>query len=237
MKGKKKRLSSNGIKEIIMKCFIIFSGVFLVSGVIIGCYFGVIDKAKIGMAFLGSGLVLSAICVGIVFMIGNMLKDEGGRKKDFKIVKYECTLTILKERMKDLYEEVKNSRNNLKNYYSTYYKKNEVVIIAVMHVGELFNEDEFVNFMNEIPQVNEKILNHTLIVIFIEEEKSSYLYEIMNTAEYNSLWDTKIFSVYEVEKNILQVNRTKSGTGYKAYNDAIKELDKIFSFQKNELRN
>ena len=77
----------------------------------------------------------------------------------------------------------------------------------------------------------EKVIEHTLVVVFIEAEKSDYLKEIMYTPEYNELYKTKVYAVYDESAKKLKVNKTDSGMGNKAYNRAKRELDKVFIFK------
>lgn len=236
MKEKKNIEKSNRIKIIIMKCLLVLTAVIMISGLIVGVVISYgYKKEIIGVLVVCSALIfIPIVLIGIFYVVSCTLKeDEGGElnQKDYKIKYYDCTLEEeLDARMEAVYGKIKYSQINSENYYSTYRKENEVVIIAVMHVNSLFNEDEFVVFMNEIPEIKDKIISHTLVVIFIEEEKSSYLKEIMYCPEYNSLWDTKIFSVYDKESKRLKVNKTNSGTGARAYNDARRELNRIFIF-------
>ena len=104
-----------------------------------------------------------------------------------------------------------------------------------MYVDSMFSEDEYVAFISEIPEVEENIISHTLIVIFIEQKRSSYLKEIIYSPEYNTPWETKVFCVYDRANNRLKVNKTTNEwSGSKGYNDARKELDKIFIFEKQK---
>lgn len=229
MKGK----NSNKIKEIIMKCLLVLAALVLVGGLTCGIVFSNKEGCEsIAWACYIAAIAIPLVILFIFYLISCTLKDEKPNNKDFKIKYYTCTLeTDIQSRMRELYGQT-YSLSGQNNYYSAYHKKNEVVIITVLHISAQFNEDEFVGYMNEITEVGEKSICHTLIVIFIEEEKSQYLKEIIYASEYNSLWDTKIFCVYDKEKNKLKVNKTNSGTGDKAYNDARKDLDKIFMFQK-----
>ena len=236
MKKKNSKWTANRIKEVIMKTLILLAGASEITGVILGIIM-LYKYGDIGLLYLLMGLiVIPSVLIGIVFIIGNTIKsDLSEDSDDYKIKSYDCTLEgKIAERMAELYGEVKYSEFFPENYYCTYRKEFEVGIIAVMHVGSTFSEDEFVAYMSEIPEVDEQILSHTLIVIFIEKEKSAYLHEIMYCPEYNSLYDTKIFSVYDREKNKLRVNKTDSGTGDKAYNDARKVLNYIFTFEKKQ---
>ena len=233
MKDKKDVKKSNKIKEIIMKTFILLAGASEITGIILGIIM-FYKFGDIGLLYLLMGIiVIPSVLIGAVFLIGRTIKDDLSEgSDDYKIKYYNCTLEgEIDERMAELYGEVKYSEFFPENYYCTYRKEFEVVIIAVMYVDSTFSEDEFVAYMSEIPEVDEQILSHTLIVIFIEKEKSAYLHEIMYCPEYNSLYDTKIFSVYDKEKNKLKVNKTDSGTGDKAYNDARKVLNYIFTFE------
>ena len=236
MKKKNSKWTANRIKEVIMKSLILLAGASEITGVILGIIM-LYKYGDIGLLYLLMGLiVIPSVLIGIVFIIGNTIKgDLSEDSDDYKIKSYDCTLEgKISERMAELYGEVKYSEFFPENYYCTYRKEFEVGIIAVMHVDSTFSEDEFVAYMSEIPEVDEQILSHTLIVIFIEKEKSAYLHEIMYCPEYNSLYDTKIFSVYDREKNKLRVNKTDSGTGDKAYNDARKVLNYIFTFEKKQ---
>lgn len=236
MKKKNSKWTANRIKEVIMKTLILLAGASEITGVILGIIM-LYKYGDIGLLYLLMGLiVIPSVLIGIVFIIGNTIKgDLSEDSDDYKIKSYDCTLEgKISERMAELYGEVKYSEFFPENYYCTYRKEFEVGIIAVMHVDSTFSEDEFVAYMSEIPEVDEQILSHTLIVIFIEKEKSAYLHEIMYCPEYNSLYDTKIFSVYDREKNKLRVNKTDSGTGDKAYNDARKVLNYIFTFEKKQ---
>ena len=236
MKKKNSKWTANRIKEVIMKTLILLAGASEITGVILGIIM-LYKYGDIGLLYLLMGLiVIPSVLIGIVFIIGNTIKgDLSEDSDDYKIKSYDCTLEgKISERMAELYGEVKYSEFFPENYYCTYRKEFEVGIIAVMHVDSTFPEDEFVAYMSEIPEVDEQILSHTLIVIFIEKEKSAYLHEIMHCPEYNSLYDTKIFSVYDREKNKLRVNKTDSGTGDKAYNDARKVLNYIFTFEKKQ---
>lgn len=236
MKQKNSKWTANKIKEVIMKTLILLAGASEITGVILGIIM-LYKYGDIGLLYLLMGLiVIPSVLIGIVFIIGNTIKgDLSVDSDDYKIKSYDCTLEgEIAERMAELYGEVKYSEFFPENYYCTYRKEFEVVIIAVMYVDSTFSEDEFVAYMGEIPEVDEQILSHTLIVIFIEKEKSAYLHEIMYCPEYNSLYDTKIFSVYDKEKNKLKVNKTDSGTGNKAYNDVRKVLNYIFTFEKKQ---
>ena len=246
-KGKKDIQRSNKIKEIVMKCLLVLTVVSMVVGFIVWGYFifGVKEDAVADQNgptvgdWVGLSLVafIPVLLMGVFFAISFTLQDEGGElnQKDYKIKYYKCTLKEeLEDRMTEVYREIKHSRINPKNYYRAYHKDNGAVVIAVMYVNSAFNEDEYIAFMKEIPEIMERIMRHTLIVIFIEEEKSSYLHEIMYNPEYNSPLDVKFFSVYDKEKQQLKVNKTDSRTGDKAYNAARKELDKIFIFEKEE---
>lgn len=246
-KSKKDIQRTNKIKEIVMKSLLVLSVVSMVIGFIIGLTlcFGLKEDTVgdqvgptvgdwIGLSFV---IFIPVLLMGIFYAISCTLKDEGGglNPKDYKIKYYDCTLEEeLEDRMTAVYGEIKHSHSNPKNYYRAWHKENGAVVIAVMYVNAAFSEDEYVAFMNEIPEVTERIMRHTLIVIFIEEEKSSYLREIMYNPEYNSILDTKIFSVYDRGRKRLKVNKTDSKTGDKAYNEARKELDKIFVFKKGK---
>lgn len=220
---------SNYIKEIIVKCLIICGFIFLVSGITCGFIF---LKNEVLSLSLGLGLFgIGCLCALCIVIIGSTFKEEVNNK-DFKIKYYDCSIQDnLEDRLSFLYDGVTHSSNNENNFFSIYRKENEVVVIAVMYVGELFNEDEFITYMNEIPELVDRTLCHTLIVIFIENEKSQYLKEIMYTPEYYQLRDTKVFSVYDSSAKRLKVNKTNSGTGDRAYNDAKKDLNKIFNFK------
>lgn len=236
MKNKKvdKKNKSNKSKEIIMKCLLIFSALILCVGIILGGFFIFSDNDVLGVGLTVGGIVLSGLCIVFVFKIGFKIKEETDIK-DYKIKTYNCAIKEnIEERMSFLYDGIIHSAHNKKNFFSMYRKGDEVVVIAVMYVGELFNEEEFVTYMNEIPELVDRTICHTLIVIFIEEEKSQYLKEIIYTPEYYGLRDTKVFSIYDDATKRLKVNVTNSGIGNKAYNDVKKDLNKIFQFyQKN----
>lgn len=239
-KSKKDIQRTNKIKEIVMKSLLVLSVVSMVSGLIIGLifYFGLKEDVIGGWSFCTGFIFIPVPLFVIFYVISCTLKEEGGgelNQKDYKIKYYDCTLEEeLEDRMTAVYGEIKHSQSNPKNYYRAWHKENGAVVVAVMHVNAAFSEDEYAAFMNEIPEVTERIMRHTLIVIFIEEEKSSYLREIMYNPEYNSILDTKIFSVYDRGRKRLKVNKTDSKTGDKAYNEARKELDKIFVFKKGK---
>lgn len=235
MNKKTDKWTANKIKEIIIKALIVLTGVSEITGIILGIIMYNMYGGNIGLLYLLVGLVgIPIVLLGAIFLIGNTLKgDISEDSDDYKIKYYNCTLEgDIAERMAELYGEIRYSEFFPENYYCVYHKEFEVVVIAVMYVDRSFSEDEFVAYMSEIPEVTEQILSHTLIVIFIEKDKSSYLHEIMYCPEYNSLYDTKIFSVYDKDKKKLKVNKTDSGTGDKAYNDARKVLDHIFIFEK-----
>ena len=226
---KQKKISSNTVKEVIIKCLIVFGAVVLVGGIALCIIFGDNNPTIAAIGIIG-GMGLGFVSIAAIFIIGSTFKEETDNK-DYKIKNYDCLLKDdLESRMELLYDGVIHSKDNNKDFYSSYHKDEEVVVIAVMHVDSLFSEDWFVSFMNQIPELTENVINHTLIVIFIEEEKSSYLHEIMYAPEYNSLWDTKVFCVYDKANNKIKVNKTNSGTGDKAYNDVRRELKKIFIF-------
>ena len=226
---KKKKISSNTVKEIIIKCLIVFGAVVVIGGIISGIIINEYNT-KLALILALGGLALGFVSIAAIFIIGSTFKEDADNK-DYKIKNYNCLLeNDLENRMELLYDGVIHSTDNNKDFYSSYHKDEEVVVIAVMHVDSLFSEDWFVSFMNQIPELTENVINHTLIVIFIEEEKSSYLHEIMYAPEYNSLWDTKVFCVYDKANNKIKVNKTNSGTGDKAYNDVRRELKKIFIF-------
>lgn len=220
-----------------MKCILVFAGISLAAGFIGGTVFLIKDNGKLAVIMMASGWGVAVICLVLLFFVLPRFISEKGEpnKKDYKIKCYDCALEEdIESRVNTVYGQVTYSKSNPKNFYSSYHKPHEVIVVAVMHVTTAFNEDEYLNFMNEIPELTEHVINHTLIAIFIEEEKSPYLKEIMYTPEYNSLWDTKIFSVYDQKAKRLKVNKTNSGTGNKPYNDARKELDRIFTFIKDE---
>lgn len=236
---KKKDVKVNRLKliEIIIKVLIILGLLSFAAAIITAFVAAFMHNDELYLLvfiFIGVMMVIGAI-IGILILTINIQGYADEDSDDYKIKSYDCTLEgEIAERMAELYGEVKYSEFFPENYYCTYHKEFEVVIIAVMYVDNTFSEDEFVAYISEIPEVDEQILSHTLIVIFIEKEKSTYLHEIMYCPEYNSLYDTKIFSVYDKEKNKLKVNKTNSGTGDKAYNDARKELNYIFTFKKKQ---
>lgn len=234
MKKKSSKWTANKIKEVILKTLITLGLLSGATGIVTG-FMSALNDMLIYVSLiclLPVPIVIVAVIGCLMFTIKGDLSEDSD---DYKIKSYDCTLEgEIAERMAELYGEVKYSEFFPENYYCTYRKEFEVVIIAVMYVDSTFSEDEFVAYMSEIPEVDEQILSHTLIVIFIEKEKSSYLHEIMYCPEYNSLYDTKIFSVYDREKNKLKVNKTDSGTGDKAYNDARKVLNYIFTFKKKQ---
>lgn len=235
MKDKKDvKLTRLKVIEIIIKTLIIL-GLLCGAAAIITAFVAAFTRNDelyfLEFIFFGAMMVIGAI-IGILILTINIQGYADEDSDDYNIKYYNCTLEgEIAERMAELYGEVKYSEFFPENYYCTYRKEFEVVIIAVMYVDSTFSEDEFVAYMSEISEVDEQILSHTLIVIFIEKEKSAYLHEIMYCPEYNSLYDTKIFSVYDKEKNKLKVNKTDSGTGDKAYNDARKVLNYIFTFE------
>ena len=174
---------------------------------------------------------ISFICIISIFIIGSTCVEEKN-EKDYVIKHYDCLLnTTIEERMKLVYDKVKHFKLNPENYYSAYICGNEMKIFVVMTVRSDFSESEFVAFMEEIPELYEKVIEHTLVVVFIEAEKSDYLKEIMNTPEYNELYKTKVYAVYDESAKKLKVNKTDSGMGNKAYNRAKRELDKVFMFK------
>lgn len=238
MKNKKDvKVTPLKVIEIVIKTLIILgllSGATAIITAFVAAFMRNDDLYSLGFIFIGVMMAIGAI-IGILILTINIQGYVDEDSDDYKIKSYDCTLEgKISERMAELYGEVKYSEFFPENYYCTYRKEFEVGIIAVMHVDSTFSEDEFVAYMSEIPEVDEQILSHTLIVIFIEKEKSAYLHEIMYCPEYNSLYDTKIFSVYDREKNKLRVNKTDSGTGDKAYNDARKVLNYIFTFEKKQ---
>ena len=238
MKNKKDgKVTPLKVIEIVIKTLIILgllSGATAIITAFVAAFMRNDKLYLLGFIFIGVMMAIGAI-IGILILTINIQGYADEDSDDYKIKSYDCTLEVdISERMAELYGEVKYSEFFPENYYCTYHKEFEVVIIAVMYVDSTFSEDEFVAYMNEIPEVDEQILSHTLIVIFIEKEKSAYLHEIMYCPEYNSLYDTKIFSVFDREKNKLKVNKTDSGTGDKAYNDARKVLNYIFTFKKKE---
>ena len=181
-------------------------------------------------------LGIGIISILLIIIIAGTLKNDGSEglynSKNLKIMHYDCELEEdLKDRLSGLYDSVKKSDCSEKNYYSIFRKTNEVVIIAVIYVNAEFDELEYINFVNNIPEVTDNTLCHTLIVIFVEEENSVYMSSIMNMPEYYPLRDTIVFSVYDKEKKQVTVNKTNCGTGFKAYNDVIKVLNQIFFFK------
>lgn len=234
-----KKYLSNKTKDIIMKTLLVIAGISELAGFIIGI-FGFINKETIGTyVSLILMIAIPIIVLGIFLAISFTLKsegDNGGKSKDYKIKYYNCTLKDkLFDRMNLLYDGIKHTSSFSQNYYVSYHKENQVIIVAVMYVDSMFSEDEYVAFISEIPEVEENIISHTLIVIFIEQERSTYLKEIIYSPEYNTPWETKVFCVYDRTSNRLKVNKTTNEwSGSKGYNDARKELDKIFIFEKQK---
>ena len=229
MKPKKNIHLSNKIKEIVIKVLLVASAIILVGGIVIGSIFNDSMLAVVLGAGLGVGIPI--IFMISIFIIGSTCVEEKN-EKDYVIKHYDCQLdTAIEERMKLVYDKVKHFKLNPENYYSAYICGNEMKIFVVMTVRSDFCESEFVAFMEEIPELYEKVIEHTLVVVFIEAEKSDYLKEIMNTPEYNELYKTKVYAVYDESAKKLKVNKTDSGMGNKAYNRAKRELDKVFMFK------
>ena len=229
MKPKKNIHLSNKIKEIVIKVLLVASAIILVGGIVIGSIFNDSMLAVVLGAGLGVGIPI--IFMISIFIIGSTCKEEKN-EKDYVIKHYDCLLnTTIEERMKLVYDKVKHFKLNPENYYSAYICGNEMKIFVVMTVRSDFCESEFVAFMEEIPELYEKVIEHTLVVVFIEAEKSDYLKEIMNTPEYNELYKTKVYAVYDESAKKLKVNKTDSGMGSKSYNRAKRELDKVFIFK------
>lgn len=228
MKPKKNIHLSNKIKEIVIKVLLVASAIILVGGIVIGSIFNDSMLAVVLGAGLGVGIPI--IFMISIFIIGSTCVEEKN-EKDYVIKHYDCLLdTAIEERMKLVYDKVKHFKLNPENYYSAYICGNEMKIFVVMTVRSDFSESEFVAFMEEIPELYEKVIEHTLVVVFIEAEKSDYLKEIMYTPEYNELYKTKVYAVYDESAKKLKVNKTDSGMGNKAYNRAKRELDKVFMF-------
>ena len=222
------------MKEIMMKTLLVLSAISMLFGFIAGpiIVFNIGEGIGAGV-FLGCGLVLPIIFLAIIFWISFAFKpnEEHGAKKNYEIKYFTSTLDEdLMSRMNILYGNIIQSKLFPDFFYSFYRKENEVVIIAVLYTDRFFCEEQYIEYMNTIPEIMADVISHTLIVVFIEKEKSDYLDSIMYAPEYNSLWDTKVFSVYDEGKKLLKINKTKSFTGNRAYNDVIKELDKIFLF-------
>ena len=229
MKPKKNIHLSNKIKEIVIKVLLVASAIILVGGIVIGSIFNDSMLAVVLGAGLGVGIPI--IFMISIFIIGSTCVEEKN-EKDYVIKHYDCLLnTTVEERMKLVYDKVKHFKLNPENYYSAYICGNEMKIFVVMTVRSDFSESEFVAFMEEIPELYEKVIEHTLVVVFIEAEKSEYLKEIMYTPEYNELYKTKVYAVYDESAKKLKVNKTDSGMGNKAYNRAKRELDKVFIFK------
>ena len=229
MKPKKNIHLSNKIKEIVIKVLLVASAIILVGGIVIGSIFNDSMLAVVLGAGLGVGIPI--IFMISIFIIGSTCVEEKN-EKDYVIKHYDCLLnTTVEERMKLVYDKVKHFKLNPENYYSAYICGNEMKIFVVMTVRSDFSESEFVAFMEEIPELYEKVIEHTLVVVFIEAEKSDYLKEIMYTPEYNELYKTKVYAVYDESAKKLKVNKTDSGMGNKAYNRAKRELDKVFMFK------
>lgn len=229
MKPKKNIHLSNKIKEIVIKVLLVASAIILVGGIVIGSIFNDSMLAVVLGAGLGVGIPI--IFMISIFIIGSTCVEEKN-EKDYVIKHYDCQLdTAIEERMKLVYDKVKHFKLNPENYYSAYICGNEMKIFVVMTVRSDFSESEFVAFMEEIPELYEKVIEHTLVVVFIEAEKSEYLKEIMYTPEYNELYKTKVYAVYDESAKKLKVNKTDSGMGNKAYNRAKRELDKVFIFK------
>ena len=229
MKPKKNIHLSNKIKEIVIKVLLVASAIILVGGIVIGSIFNDSMLAVVLGAGLGVGIPI--IFMISIFIIGSTCVEEKN-EKDYVIKHYDCLLnTTIEERMKLVYDKVKHFKLNPENYYSAYICGNEMKIFVVMTVRSDFSESEFVAFMEEIPELYEKVIEHTLVVVFIEAEKSEYLKEIMYTPEYNELYKTKVYAVYDESAKKLKVNKTDSGMGNKAYNRAKRELDKVFMFK------
>ena len=229
MKPKKNIHLSNKIKEIVIKVLLVASAIILVGGIVIGSIFNDSMLAVVLGAGLGVGIPI--IFMISIFIIGSTCVEEKN-EKDYVIKHYDCQLdTAIEERMKLVYDKVKHFKLNPENYYSAYICGNEMKIFVVMTVRSDFCESEFVAFMEEIPELYEKVIEHTLVVVFIEAEKSEYLKEIMYTPEYNELYKTKVYAVYDESAKKLKVNKTDSGMGNKAYNRAKRELDKVFIFK------
>lgn len=232
-----KKYLSNKTKDIIMKTLLVIAGISELAG-FIGMWVS-INKEPIGMyVSLILMIAIPIIVLGIFLAISFTLKSEGegSKSKDYKIKYYNCTLQDeLSDRMNLLYDGVKHTPSFSQNYYVSYHRENQVIIVAVMYADTMFNEDEYIAFISEIPEVEENVISHTLIVIFIEQERSTYLKEIIYSPEYNTPWETKVFCVYDRTSNRLKVNKTTNEwSGSKGYNTARKELDKIFIFEKQK---
>ncbi len=230
MKPKKNIHLSNKIKEVIIKCLLVICAInFLCTSVLFFVFVNKIDL--IAQISIGCLIGVPFISIISIFIIGSTCVEEKN-EKDYVIKHYDCQLdTAIEERMKLVYDKVKHFKLNPENYYSAYICGNEMKIFVVMTVRSDFCESEFVAFMEEIPELYEKVIEHTLVVVFIEAEKSDYLKEIMYTPEYNELYKTKVYAVYDESAKKLKVNKTDSGMGNKAYNRAKRELDKVFIFK------
>ncbi len=233
-----KKHLSNKTKDIIMKTLLVIAGICELSG-FIGAWVS-INNGPIGMVVSLILMVpIPAIILGVFLAISFTLKSEGdnaGKLKEYKIKYYNCTLKEeLADRMNFLYDGVKHIPTFSQNFYASYHKENQVIIVAVMYVDSMFNEDEYIAFISEIPEVDENVFSHMLIVIFVEREHSSYLKEIMYSPEYYTPLETKVFCVYDMANNRLKVNKTTNEwSGNKGYNNARNVLDKIFIFEKEK---
>lgn len=235
MKKKSNKWTANKIKEIILKTLIIFGLLSEATGIVIVFMSSLNDKLiYFGLiCLLPIPIVIGAVIIWLMFSIKGDISEDSN---DYKIKYYNCTLeSDIVERMTELYGEIKYSELFPENYYVSYHKENQVIIVAVMYVDSMFSEDEYIAFISEIPEAEENVISHTLIVIFIEQERSTYLKEIIYSPEYNTPWETKVFCVYDRANNRLKVNKTTNEwSGSKGYNDARKELDKIFIFEKQK---
>ena len=84
----------------------------------------------LGFIFIGVMMAIGAI-IGILILTINIQGYVDEDSDDYKIKSYDCTLEgDISERMAELYGEVKYSEFFPENYYCTYHKEFEVVIIA-----------------------------------------------------------------------------------------------------------
>lgn len=227
-------------KEYIMKALILLTGFFALAMFclcIIGGFYKDGEYAWYFLAFAFVCAALAIVCTIIVFAIGNTIKT--GNPKDYKIMKYLCGIDVpVRESCQNVYGEVYNFNDGAEDFYCFRIKeegltRSALFCFAYFEVDESFNEEAYVRKVTQIAELNRKdIYSRTLIVCFVEKQPCKYVKEIMHSPQYYSFNECAIFCTYNDESKTLKVNKTKDQFGNKSYNDARRELSKIFRFVK-----